>query len=103
MGFFWKVELTAKSLYRTLFLEFLDRLLIIYIIGDLFRLIHILNVVFQDKQVRPFRSMEFDAIPIVPFYRTVESLSVLKYYYHRSVVVHLFLVVKAFGIGCFGR
>src|SRR5580704_11816386 len=46
--------------------------------------------------------MKLDASPIVPFDSSAKGFAILKNHYHPGLIIHLFFVVEAFGIGLLG-
>src|SRR5947208_3147291 len=53
---------------------------------------------FQHQKIRPVVTMQLDASLIVPFNAAAQLFAVLQDDDHRSAVVHLLLVVEAFGM-----
>src|SRR6266545_2184489 len=66
-------------------------------------LVHILDVMFENEQVRAFVAVQFDAVFIVPFDCAAQFLIVPQYEDHRSVRVHLLLIIEALRVGLLGR
>src|SRR5262245_44689301 len=60
--------------------------------------IHILNIMFENEQVRAFITVQLDAVLIVPFDCPAQFLVIPQYKHHRRVRVHLLLIIEAFRV-----
>src|SRR5689334_2870129 len=62
-------------------------------------LIHVLDVMLQDEEVRLRRSIYFNRVLIVPVNDSLDRFAVLQNDDHRSLVLHLLHVIKIFSVG----
>ena len=65
-------------------------------------LVHVLDIRFIDQQVRPFVAVHFQTGFVIPLDDAVKDFSILQNDDHRSLRLHLFDVVKVFGVRLVG-
>src|SRR5207245_4512538 len=62
-------------------------------------LVHVLDVVLQDQEVRLTSPIHLDAVFVVPFDDALNNFAVLQNDDHRRLVLHLFYIIKVLSVG----